>query len=220
MELTPKRPFRILDFDVECRPIAWYGGDFVTKQPTAIAWKFIGEKADKVDLTEAWYSDVVKGVAVAWIGGSDHSSMVLDEEREMLEAFRASYDAADMVTGHYIRGFDLPTLNAAYDRLGLPILGPKMAQDTKLDYIRAQGISKSMENLGAMYELRHPKVTMNTALWGRGNMLLPEGIRATKKRVVGDVREHVELRDEMLRRGVLGPGKVWESGAKVESYAP
>lgn len=35
---------RILDFDVECRPIAWYGGDWVTKQPTAIAWKFVGER--------------------------------------------------------------------------------------------------------------------------------------------------------------------------------
>ena len=33
--------WRILDFDVECRPIAWYGGDWVTKQPTAIAWKFL-----------------------------------------------------------------------------------------------------------------------------------------------------------------------------------
>jgi hypothetical protein len=24
--------------------MAFYGGDFVTKQPTAIAWKFIGER--------------------------------------------------------------------------------------------------------------------------------------------------------------------------------
>jgi hypothetical protein len=77
-----------------------------------------------------------------------------------------------------------------------------------------------MENLGAMYELKHPKVQMNTALWGKANMLLPEGIEATKKRVVGDVREHVELRAEMLRRGTLGPGKAWSGGARAESYVP
>lgn len=203
--LRAKRDFRILDFDVECRPIAWYGGDWVTKQPTAIAWKFIGEKG---------------ALKVALIGESDRSSLVLEEEAAMLMAFREAYDAADMVTGHYIRGFDLPTLNGAYERLGLPILGPKLAQCTKGDYVTAQGISKSMENLGSMYDLKHPKVGMDTGLWAKGNMLLPEGIKLTKKRVVGDVREHIELREEMLRRGVLGRGKVWESGAKTESYAP
>ncbi len=188
------RGYRVLDFDVECRPLAWYGGEWVTKQPTAIAWKFIGERG---------------GIQVALIGESDRSSLVLEEEREMLSAFRRAYDAADIVTGHYVRGFDLPTLNGACDRLGLPILDEKLAQDTKLDYISASGLSKSMENLGAMYELRHPKIGMNTALWGAGNMLLPHGIVATRKRVVGDVREHVELREEMLRRGTLGPAKLW-----------
>lgn len=207
MRLQSKGRLRVLDFDVECRPLAWYGGDWVTKQPTAIAWCFIGKGESRIP-------------TLAFIGGSDRSSRVLDEERTMLEAFRAAYDEADVVTGHFIRGFDLPLLNGAYERLGLPTLGPKWAQDTKGDYIKAGGISKSMENLGAMYELKHPKVQMNTALWGKANMLLPEGIEATKKRVVGDVREHVELRAEMLRRGVLGSGKAWSGGARVESYAP
>jgi hypothetical protein len=189
---------RVLDFDVECRPLAWYGGDFVTKQPTAIAWKFVGEKG---------------GVQVEQIGLSDRSSLVLFEEAEMLEAFRSAYDQADMVTGHFIRGFDLPLLNGALDRLGLPPLGPKHSQDTKYDYMSAQGISKSMENLGGMYELKHPKVQMNTATWAAGNMLLPEGLVLTRKRVVGDVKEHIELRAEMLRRGVLGPGNVYDNGA-------
>jgi DNA polymerase elongation subunit (family B) len=205
MQLATERRVRILDFDVECRPIAWYGGDFVTKQPTAIAWKWIGLKAP---------------IYVAVIGESDRSSLVLEEEAAMLEQFRAAYDEADLVTGHFIRGFDLPLLNGACERLGLPVLGPKDTQDTKLDYVRASGISKSMENLGAMYELKHPKVQMNTASWGAGNMLLPHGIEATKKRVIGDVREHIELRAEMLRRGVLGPTKPWTGSARAESYHP
>lgn len=205
MQLARKRRQRILDFDCECRPIAWYGGDWVTKQPTAIAWKFIGERG---------------GVEVALIGESDRSSRVLDEERAMLAAFVEAYDAADIVTGHYIRGFDLPLVNGALMRLGMPTLGPKDTHDTKGDLIKGQGISKSQENLGAMYELRHPKVGMNTGLWAAGNMLLPEGIKATRKRVVGDVRQHIALREAMLERGHLGPVQSWSGGARSESYSP
>lgn len=206
MRLTTTRRVRILDFDCECRPIAWYGGDWVTKQPTAIAWTFVGERGP---------------VEVAVIGESFDTRRVLDEERAMLERFREAYDAADIVTGHFIRGFDLPLLNGALMRLGLPLLGSKLTHDTKLDLVKGQGISKSQENLGAMYELRHPKVPMNTASWMAGNLLLPHGIEATKKRVVGDVRQHVELRAIMLERGHLGAPVAWSSGAgSTEQYQP
>ena len=200
-----KRRFRILDFDCECRPLAWYGGDWVTKQPTAIAWKFIGERGR---------------VEVAVIGESDRSSLVLDEERAMLTAFVAAYDAADIVTGHYIRGFDLPLLNGALMRLGMPLLETKLTQDTKGDLVRGHGLSKSQENLGAMFELAHPKVGMNTSKWADGNMLLPRGIVETRKRVVGDVRQHVELRARMLERRVLGPARAWSGSARELGYQP
>lgn len=197
---------RILDFDIECRPIAFYGGDFVTKQPTAIAWKFVGERGRP---------------KVAVIGESDRSSLVLQEEAAMLEAFREAYDAADMVTGHYIRGFDLPVLAGAYMRLGLDPLGPIMAQDTKSDLIKAQGLSKSMENLSAMFDTQTQKYGMDTAKWAAANMLLPHGIALAKKRVVTDVIEHIELREELLQRGLLRPPKAWRpEGAKSEGYAP
>lgn len=208
MRLAPKERQRILDFDVECRPIAWYGGDWVTKQPTAIAWTFVR-------------ADGQHGrIRVEVIGESYDTRRVLDEERTMLEAFREVYDRADIVTGHYIRGFDLPLLNSAFMRLGLPLLGPKDTHDTKLDLARAHGISKSQENLGAMYEVEHPKVPMNTAAWGAGNMLLPHGIKETKKRVVGDVKQHVALRAAMLREGHLGPVVSWNSGVRAERYTP
>jgi DNA polymerase elongation subunit (family B) len=203
--LTKTRDVRILDFDCECRPIAWYGGDWVTKQPTAIAWKFIGERTP---------------VGLAVIGESFDTRRTLDEEVAMLEAFREAYDAADIVTGHYIRGFDLPLLNGALMRLGLPLLKTKLAQDTKSDLVRGQGISKSQENLGAMFELAHPKVSMNTSLWAAGNMLLPHGIESTKKRVVGDVRQHVELRRTMVERKLLLPPAAWSSGGRAEKYQP
>jgi DNA polymerase elongation subunit (family B) len=189
-----KRSLRVLDFDCECRPLAWYGGDFVTKQPTAIAWKFVGKR---------------EKVSVAWIGDSDRSSNVLDEEIEMLETFREAYLDAEVVTGHYIRGFDLPLLNGAMMRLGLEGLDDKLTQDTKLDLNRGSGLSKSQENLGAMFELDHPKISMNTSLWAAGNMLLPHGIEAAKKRAIGDVEQHLELRQKMLDLGLLAPPRNW-----------
>lgn len=185
---------RILDFDVETRPIAWYGGDFVTKQPTAIAWKWIGTR---------------ERLEVRAIGESDRSSRVLDEEASMLGDFVRAYREADMVAGHFIRGFDLTVLNGALMRLEMDLLEDKLTCDTKLDLPKVSGLSKSMENLGAMYELKHPKVPMDTAAWARGNMLIPDGIARTKKRVVGDVREHIELRARMLELGVLGRPRRW-----------
>lgn len=200
------RRFRILDFDLECRPIAFYGGDFVTKQPTAIAWKFVGERGP---------------VQVAVIGESDRMSLVLDEERAMLGQFLAAYDQADMLTGHYIRGFDLPVLAGALMRLGMPALEQKLAQDTKNDLIKASGLSKSMENLSAMLDAKTKKYQMDTAKWAAANMLLPEGIALAKRRVTQDVREHIELRSKLLELGALGPPKVWYPGAsKGGKYAP
>lgn len=205
MRLETTRTLRVLDFDVECRPLAWYGGDWVTKQPTAVAWCWVGDE----------------DVQVQVIGESDRSSRVPLEEARMLEAFRRAYDEADIVTGHFIRGFDLPLLNGALMRLGRPGLDAKMAQDTKLDLVRAQGLSKSQENLGAMFELGHPKVGMDTTKWAAANMLLPEGIRHTKERVVGDVRQHMEMRARMLDQGLLRAPAVWSAGAGPgKRYAP
>jgi hypothetical protein len=205
VKLTKGRDLKILDFDCECRPIAWYGGDFVTKQPTAIAWSVVGSG----------------DVTVRAIGESYDARNVLDEEAAMLYDFCRAYEEADVVTGHYIRGFDLPLLNGALIRLGMPGLGSKLAQDTKTDLVKAGGLSKSQENLGAMFELRHPKVSMNTSKWMAANLLLPEGIGLTKERVVGDVVQHMELRERMVTEGLLAPPKTWSAGGgRVEEYTP
>lgn len=184
-------------FDMECRPIAWYGGDFVTKQPTAIAWKEIGTRS---------------AITVIQIGLSFDTRKTLDEEREMLLAFVDFYNSMDGMTGHFIRGFDLPLANGALMRLGLPTLKKKLTLDTKLDFLKGQGISKSQENLGAMYELKHPKIPMNTHKWLEANCLMPEGLELTRKRVIGDVRQFIEMRALMLQRRQLSSPKVWNPG--------
>jgi len=207
MRLETDGRVRILDFDIEVRPMAFYGGDWVTKQPTAIAWKWVGER---------------QAPQVVLLGESFDTRLVMDEEITMLEMFREVYDAADIVTGHYIRGFDLPILNARMMRHGMPLLSGKDTQDTKGDLARGQGVSKSQENLGAMFELKHPKVPMNTTAWEEANALMPEGIEATRKRVLGDVRQHVELRATMMERGYLGPPRPWSpnGGPAAIEYRP
>lgn len=182
------RELRILDFDIECRPLSWYGGDFVTKEPTAIA--------------------------VSWVGADRVRSYCLDQDgslEAMLSFFRRHYEEADMVTGHFIRGFDLPVLNGAFMELGLEPLGNKLTHDTKLDMIKRSGMSNSQENLGAELGIDAPKVGMTQAQWRSGNRLERKGVADVRDRVVGDVVQHKVMREEMIRRGWLGPPKVWSS---------
>lgn len=192
------RPQRVLDFDIENRPLSYLGSDFTTAEVTAIAW--------------AW-TDQPQHVAVYLLGETE----LLD----ILRSFVAVYEQADLVTGHFIRGHDLPMINGALVELGLPVLSDRMTQDTKLDACRTKGISMSQESLGAMFRLDAEKVQMNQAKWRAANRLTPEGLADVRKRVAGDVRQHVQLRRELLAHGYLAPPKLWKSGAaKSEAYTP
>ena len=193
------RPMRILDFDVEARPLHWISNEYVSKEITAMAWAWVDQPED---------------VTCYLLGET--------EPVEMLQAFTAAYAQADIVTGHYIRGYDLPMISGALTEYQMRALGKKMTQDTKLDLVRRQGLSGSQENLGAMLGLQHPKVHMDQAKWRAANRLQPAGLTAARERVVGDVLQHIELRQRLLDLGYLGPPKMWESNsaAPIESYTP
>ena len=182
---TDGRPLRWLDFDLENRPLSYMGSDFTSAEVTAIAASWVGEKR-----VRCW----ALGEATA---------------EEMLRGFCALYEQADGVTGHYIRKHDLPILNGALLELGLPLLGSKLTSDTKLDLVRRKDLSASQESLGEMYGLSHPKEHMSQPQWRAANRLTPEGIRETKRRVKGDVRQHKSLRAKLIEAGALGPPKVW-----------
>ena len=194
------RPLRVLDFDCECRPLHWISNDYVSREITAIAW--------------------------AWCDEPDQTACVLLGEMDpvtMLAAFRAAYDQADLVTGHFIRGFDLPLINGAMLEYGLPRLKDKLTQDTKLDLARHSGLSKSQENIAATLKLEHPKVRMNQAKWREANRLTPEGLAAARQRVTGDVQQHIEMRRRLLELGYLAPPVLWRSGsvaAQEPEYTP
>ncbi len=192
------RPLRVLDFDIENRPLSYLGSDFTTAEVTAISW--------------AW-TDRPEEVTVRLLGETLLPAI--------LREFLTAYDQADIVTGHFIRGHDLPMLNGALMELGMPALSDKLTQDTKIDLMRAKGISKSQESLGAMFKIGHEKVVMNQAKWRAANRLTPEGLEEVRKRVVGDVQQHIEMRQKLIDLGYLGPAVMWRSGsATIDVYTP
>lgn len=199
MRIGTKAP-RILDFDIESRPLGWYGGDFVHSEPTVISASWIGE-------------DEVMSRHLTAEGP--------DSMTEMLMWFKDLYDEADIVTGHYIRGYDLTRIQAALLELGLPTLGEKRTHDTKGDLIKFSGVSKSQENLGAFLGIPAPKVAMSQDDWRRANRLEPRGIVLAVERCEGDVIQHKQMREALLRRGMLEPPKLWVPGAgKIPGYTP
>jgi hypothetical protein len=195
---VPYRPMRVLDFDIENRPLSYLGSDFTTAEITAIAW--------------------------AWCDQPDDVTCVLLGEVdpvEMLQRFVAAYNQADLVTGHYITGHDLPQINAALMEYRLPTLRDVLVQDTKTQLVRRKGISGSQESLAAMLLLEHDKVQMNQIKWRAANRLTPEGLALTRERVVGDVKQHMEMRQKLLDLGYLSAPVIWRGGtAPVEPYSP
>jgi hypothetical protein len=182
---TEVRKLRVLDFDLENRPLTYLGSDFTTADITAIAAGFCGEK--KIH---------------CWLLGPDSTD-------EMLRGFVDLYDEADIATGHYIRRHDLPIINGALLEYGMPPLKRKLTSDTKLDLLKRAGVSAGQESLAAMMGTEAPKVQMNQPKWRTANRLEPDGIELTRQRVVGDIKQHQQMRQALLDRGWLGPPKTW-----------
>src|SRR5690242_8588722 len=89
------KQLRVLDFDIENRPLSYLGQDYTTGEITAIAASWEGEHHVKV-----------------WLLGRDSPD-------DMLRGFVDLYDQADIVTGHYIRKHDLPIINGALLERGM-----------------------------------------------------------------------------------------------------
>lgn len=182
------RSARWLDFDIENRPLSYWIPDRPTAEITAIAWSFVGEGRVHCRLLD-----------LAVEGSYDR----------MLEDFVRAYDAADGVTGHYILKHDLPIINGALLEANHPPLGEKLVSDTKMHLLKKADVSASQQDLSAMVGVRAPKVQMTQADWREANRLTPAGLKKTRKRVVSDVRQHMEMRARLLELGWLGPPKRW-----------
>ncbi|HXJ62768.1 MAG TPA: hypothetical protein VNN79_03350 [Actinomycetota bacterium] len=176
---------RVLDFDIETRLIGFHkGGRFAPDgcEPIAIAWSWCNPHA-----------------VTAHVGPS----------KRMLREFAKAYAEADMVTGHYIRKFDLLVLNGAMIENGLPLLRQKLTLDTKGDLVAFAGLSKSQENLSEMLELAEAKYHMSDVKWREAARLKKNGRDETIRRVVDDVVQHMELREALTTEGLLRGPRVW-----------
>lgn len=187
---VPIAKLRILDFDIENRPLAYWFDDATTAEITAIGWAFYDEPVIYSRLLEP---------------PPDHETSML----RMLTHFKRAYDEADMVTGHYIRKHDLPIINAHMIEFGLPTLGPKMTSDTKLDLTKTGSMSTAQLALAKMLDVKAEKPRMTNMRWRDANRLTIEGRAAAMTRVEGDVKQHMELRAQLLREGLLGAPKLW-----------
>lgn len=176
---------RILSWDIENRPLDYSGPDWTNGEITAIAWGWTDQKK----------------IRVRALGEVDAVTMLSD--------FREAYDQADIVTGHWITGHDLPITNGAMLEHGLPPLDPKLVSDTKAHLVKRRYLSASQENLSEMLGVESQKFGMNSIKWREANRLTPEGIALTKKRVTDDVRQHRELRKKLIELGALKPAKMW-----------
>jgi hypothetical protein len=177
---------RILDFDSECRPMH-YSEWRAESQITGIAWSWVGSDAVSCAVLE----------------------QDLSNEADMLAEFLEAYDAADIVTGHYIRKHDLPLLNDHCIHEDFGPLAAKLTSDTQQDMTRVKGLGKSQENLAVTFGLDAEKHHMTGAQWRVANTLSPEGQAGTRTRVVDDVLQHKALRAELIDRGLLKSPRLW-----------
>jgi len=190
--LETKQKLKILCLDIENRPLTYWISDQPTAEITAIA---------------TCWSDDKSSMEVHLLGQTKDQ---LFDAFEMLRAFSRRYNEADMVTGHYIRKHDLPIINGALMEFGLPLLGPKLTCDTKLDMYSKAGIPASQEYLADLFELEERKLHMSQHDWRSANRLTDEGIKATKSRVSSDVLTHMLMRERMLELNLLQAPKLWK----------
>jgi hypothetical protein len=190
--LEPAKKLAVLDLDIETRKIGFHnGGRFNPDgaEPVIISLAFEGMEPEYRSLGPLWREE---------------------DARSMLAWFRAYYEAADVVTGHYIRKFDLPILNGALFEWGLPLLDQKLVIDTKTDLVSLAALSLSQENLSALKELEASKFHMHDNRWRSVARLTPEGLALAQERVTKDVLQHQALRKELAAAGALKPASLWK----------
>lgn len=191
------RPLRLVCFDLESRPLAYWFDGRTTSEVTAFGWK--------------------------WLDESDVQTMVLRADgryecddgrrityRKAHERFGAVLASAGRVYGHNIRKFDLPMLAAWRIRLGLPPFEAMMTTDTLRDLPRKSEFSASLESMGEMYGIDVEKPRMPIPKWEKANQLRPDGVAAARNRVTYDVLLQEALRKRLIEEGVLREAREWK----------
>lgn len=195
-ERALKKKLRVLGFDLENRPLAyWYDGQ-TTSEITAFGWKWLHEDESHTLM-----------LRTSGRFETEESDRITD--RKAYTQFAALLTEADIVFGHNIRKHDLPIFQAGLLRRELPPLPPILTTDTLRDIPKKNGLSASLANLSAMYGLEGEKQSMSHSDWELSNRLTDEGIALARGRVVGDVLLQEQLRAKLLSLDLLKPPRRW-----------
>jgi hypothetical protein len=190
------RRTRAVCFDLENRPLAyWYDGQ-TTSEITAFGWKWSDEPVVRTMLLRGDGSFLC----------DDGSTL---PGHAAYRRFANILEASDLVYGHNIVRHDLPMLNAGLLRRELRTLGELRVSDTCRHLPRTAGVSKSLENMAAMYGLEGEKQKMSQPDWEDANRLTLAGVERARGRVVSDVLLQERLRDRLLELDVLKPPRTW-----------
>jgi hypothetical protein len=190
----PKR-LNLLTLDWECLPGHWIGSDYVSRVVTALAWTW-GYDTEITVMTHYDFS-----------------------RANMATVFAQLIAMADIVTGHWVTGFDLPVGNGARLRENLPpMLDGVMASDTKAHLAKTSGRSLSQKNLSASLGVAAPKIDVTLKDWEEFNLRTPGYKEAGEARVVGDVRQHLEMRRALIDLGWLMAPQMWRPNMRVAGY--
>lgn len=180
---------RTLDFDIETVASGFADPEWVPQTVTAWACSWVDEEQVNYRLLPVRHL---------------HDT---DERRRFLAPLLDYIAEAEMLTGHNIRRFDLPVLNAEAMRLGLPTIGSVLTQDT-IRLPKSKGFKKGMDNIGVLLGVPEEKLPLNWQSWQ--NAYAESDMGTVRERVVSDVRMHKMLRQRMMDCGWLEAPRVWK----------
>jgi len=182
MKMRTVGSLAILDFDIEARATGYGDPRWVPQEITAIAWSWIGDE---------------RVVCHLRCNGAPR----------MLARFRAVYEKANIVTGHNIRKYDLPLVNAEMLRFGMTPLPATLTQDTLRQITRTTGMKRDQDNLGKLLNTETDKHAMSWQDWQ--DAYAESGWGGVRKRVVTDVVGHKQIRARMIEDGWIKPPVIW-----------
>jgi len=184
-----KKKLKILHLDCEALSAGYPTGTYnkVPQKMTAIAWSWGGD--DNIEVISCGK----KGI--------------FDEEirAKMIKKFLPILEEANILSGHYLRGFDMPLFVEECHRLNLPMPSAKLVLDT-MDLPKGV-MKKGLDNLAIIYELPAEKMEMNWAQWYKayGNPTWDE----IEQRVASDVLLQKYVLFEQQKRKIQKPPKKW-----------
>ena len=197
--LPPLSQPRILAFDIETVAAGFADPAWVPQKIICVSWSWVG--SDKIETRACCGPKEAMGVGL-------YGPQAKEKRWHMLNPLLAAIEQADVVTGHYIKGFDLSVINAEAMRLGLTPIYECSYIDT-IDLVRSKGFKKGLDNLGVLLGCRTKKQAMDWQEWDDAYDV--SGIPEVITRCESDVQLQKEIREKLLERGWIGSRpKVWK----------